>query len=127
MNGSGVSEVEDMSRRPAAAAGGWGPRPPRPPAHPPSPPPTRWAASFIFLRTWLKFSPDSSGPLCSLLARADHLLSTASLGAAGSSLPSGADEGELSLEERLLKLHAQEAVRDTRATHLNLASNLLDR
>ena len=70
----------------------------------------------------------SSGPLSSLLARADHLLSTASLGAAGSSsLPSGAEEGELSLEERLLKLHAQEAVRDTRATHLNLASNLLDR
>ena len=81
----------------------------------------------VFFRFSIIFT-NSSGPLCSLLARADHLLSTASLGAAGSSLPSSAaEDGELSLEERLLKLHAQEAVRDTRATHLNLASNLLDR
>lgn len=88
-----------MSRRPPPPAGGWGPRPP---AEPPSPP----------------------GPLAQLLAHADQLLAVASLGAPATAPPA---EEEGGLEERLLRLHAQESGRDTRATHLNLASNLLDR
>ena len=87
-----------MSRRPAPPAGGWGPRPP---AEPPSPP----------------------GPLAQLLAHADQLLTAASLGVPAPAPP--AEEG--GLEDRLLRLHAQESGRDTRATHLNLASNLVDR
>ena len=69
-------------------------------------------------------------PLSSLLARADQLLTAASLGcspAGGAGAGGGAGGEELSLEDRLVRLHASESVRDTRATHLNLASNLLDR
>ena len=70
-----------MSRRPAPPAGGWGPRPP---AEPPSPP----------------------GPLAQLLAHADQLLTAASLGVPAPAPP--AEEG--GLEDRLLRLHAQESL-----------------
>jgi len=94
-----------MSRRPVL---GWGPRPPRPPAAPPSPSP-----------------PDPPGGLSSLLSQADHLLTTAGHSVSGQ-LPSS-PQGSPSLVDLLARLHAQESVRDTRSTHLNLASNLLGR
>ena len=67
--------------------------------------------------------PSPPGPLAQLLAHADQLLTAASLGVPAPAPP--AEEG--GLEDRLLRLHAQESGRDTRATHLNLASNLVDR
>jgi len=94
-----------MSRRPAS---GWGPRPPRPPAAPPSPP----------------SPPDPPGGLSALLSQADHLLSEAAHSVNCQSTPQQASP---SLDELLARLHAQESVRDTRSTHLNLASNLLSR
>ena len=80
-----------MSRRPVL---GWGPRPPRPPAAPPSPP----------------SPPEPPGGISSLLAQADHLLIAASNSVSGQTSHSQGG----SLDDILARLHAQEAVRDTR-------------
>ena len=65
--------------------------------------------------------PSSSPPDPGLEGRADRLLATASHAPA---LPAMAQQGA-SLEDLLCRLHAQESIRDTRSSHLNLATNLL--
>ena len=66
--------------------------------------------------------PPSSPPDPGLEGRADQLLAMASH---APSLP-GSQQGQgQSLEDLLCRLHAQESIRDSRSSHLNLATNLL--
>ena len=55
--------------------------------------------------------------------QADKLISVASH---SSNLPGGV-ASQSSLEDLLSRLHSQESIRDTRSSHLNLGSNLLQK
>ena len=65
--------------------------------------------------------PPEGDHLASLHAQADKLISCASQ----SSSSSSAGRSDSSLEELLCRLHASESIRDSRSSHLNLATNLL--
>ena len=107
-----------MSRKPSL---GWGPggagharlgpRPQPPQPRAPSPPDPGEP-------------PEPGGvALAALQARAEKMLAVASHSSAQSSSVSGLS----SLADLLCRLHAQESIRDTRSSHLNLATNLLNK
>ena len=98
---------------------GWGPGrgPPRPhPPHPRAPSP-----------------PDppeggGGGILPALQSQADKMITVASHSSAavlGHSPAGSSSTSSSSLEDLVCRLHAQESIRDTRSSHLNLATNLL--
>ena len=99
-----------MNRRPSTGPG----RPQKKSPRPPSPP-----------------DPDpggGGGVLAALQAQADKMLAAASYTTTGQAVSGGgAGAGQPSIEDLLCRLHAQESIRDTRSSHLNLATNLLQK